>query len=190
MFDEVFAREQEYRVLAMDGTMKVCMGLRGQTRPGRTSNSSSPSALEPEEQVRRVLTVRGCTGALLGLEMIQEETPQEVIPALRAVVPPAMRGQVLFVCTDAPSQEMWSSLKTLCPQLVAMCLDTEHLLMKYKSANGNHPSPGSRMLSRIMAKFNVGVSSASSEHAIQPYPSHANVEIEPDEAPGVCMCVF
>ena len=48
------------------------------------------------------------------------------------------------------------------PRLRCISLDTTHLVMKMKSANGHNVTAGSRFLSSIMTKFNRPLSSRGS----------------------------
>ena len=63
----------QYQVLTLDGTMKICFPLMGQPKHVGTARSGDPSAWTRNEETHKVLTVRGRTSAVLACMSIREE---------------------------------------------------------------------------------------------------------------------
>ena len=67
-------RHGEYRVLSVDGTVKIALALKGYKRNIlRTSSAKAHMAWKQSELISRVLTVRGTTGYVLGAVPIKDE---------------------------------------------------------------------------------------------------------------------
>jgi len=64
------------------------------------------------------------------------------------------RQTVRFLFTDDPSEKLYAGLKDVLPNLEVVACDTTHLAMTYEYATWRKRTEGSRLLRRIMAKFN------------------------------------
>ena len=124
-------------VLTCDGTMKICMGVRGR------SNADV------------VFTVRGAQGFLFGTPLVDEKRAADVRLALEGVLQREHHDCVRWVIVDWCTVPLLEELRLLFRNLQSFCLDTAHLVMKYKSAFGNRESPGSTLLRRMMRKLNL-----------------------------------
>ena len=151
----------EYRVLTVDGTMKIALGTKGYKR-GRaaaladTTSDSMGSAWGAGARPPRVLTVRGgLSGFVFGAPLVRGEAASEIAAALGDLLPEESRRLVVeYVTVDHSTRELYQELLQVFPRLRCLCQDTTHLVMKMKSASGNQVTAGSRFLSSIMAKFN------------------------------------
>jgi hypothetical protein len=65
---------------------------------------------------------------------VSRENAECLTAALDECLPPEGKEQVRFVSTDDPSATLFHSLKTIFPNLVALCLDSTHLAMVYEYA--------------------------------------------------------
>lgn len=159
----------EYRVLTVDGTMKIALGTKGYKR-GRaaafadTTSDSMGSAWGVGAQPPRVLTVRGgLSGFFFGAPLVRGEAGSEISAALGDLIPEESRRLVVqYVSVDHCTRELYLELHKVFPRLRCVCQDTTHLIMKMKSANGNKVTAGSRFLSSIMVKFNRPLTSRGS----------------------------
>jgi hypothetical protein len=73
--------------------------------------------LPQDEAIHAVLTVRGKTGAALALVPLHMENSAEVKDAFLAHMTAAQREQILHVCTDDPSQLLFSQLRSVCTNI-------------------------------------------------------------------------
>ena len=149
-------RHGDYRVLTCDGTMKVPMSLQGYNRRFfRGSSSDLNSAWSREERLTRILTVQGTTGFVLGALLVKDEAGGTVVHALTELVPQDRRQSVRYVVVDWASKELHTAMAAPFPNFQGVCEDPIHIVVRYKSAFGYRPTPGSHRLSRIMAKFSL-----------------------------------
>lgn len=143
----------EFRSLSVDGTFRVCLPILGQ-RPFNLSKSERAEAAIPEEEsFRRVITVRGKTGAVVTMFPSYGEGAIDIRKGLIESLPGDALKQVEFLATDAPSKRLYEALKEALPNLHALALDPVHLAMHYESASSRHKTVGSAALRRGLAKF-------------------------------------
>ena len=142
-----------FRSLSVDGTFRVCLPILGQ-RPFNLSKSERAEAAIPEEEIfRRVITVRGRTGAVVTMFPSYGEGATDIRKGLVDYLPGNALEQVEFVATDAPSKRLYEVLKEGLPNLQALALDPVHLAMHYESASARRKTLGSTALRRALAKF-------------------------------------
>jgi hypothetical protein len=150
----------EFAVLSVDGTWKAAMGVLGCRRYRLLPHEERPalSAAQPADDrpdPPRILTVRGWGGFLLGAPLVRDESGRAIRDAmLRVIRQPEMIASVRFVVVDHCSRELQRELQSTFPNLVCVCEDTVHLVMKAKATNGHKPNAASRRLSALMDKFN------------------------------------
>jgi hypothetical protein len=102
------ADNDEYQSLSIDATMRCTLSILGQTRP---HHSRPGAAFAPEDCKRRVLTVRGRTGAVVAMEAMPREDVQTYIDVFRSTVPLSAYNTVHYISTDNPSNLMWESMR-------------------------------------------------------------------------------
>ena len=148
-----FSKEGEFHTLSIDCTVKIALATIGQAPQAHVRKRPSAAAFAESERRRKVLTVRGLTGAVLLLSCVREESADEMAQALQKGISTDHRQRVKFVATDKPSSKMFVVLKQALPNLQCLNLDTVHVSMRYESAIVCSKSARSFMLRRLMSKF-------------------------------------
>eukprot|EP00438_Fugacium_kawagutii_P009806 Skav233854 [mRNA] locus=scaffold2551:141782:143090:+ [translate_table: standard] len=123
---------------------------------GKFSDPASLRATFPfrdENAYTRVITLRGRTGAVLGLEPAPGEHGEHIAACLVQALPAAGLLQVRHVATDSPGHKLLQDLRQCCPNLEALSLDPTHTAMRYEQATGGHKTAGSVLVRRFMMKF-------------------------------------
>ena len=92
---------------------------------------------------------------MLGTLLVKDEAGATVAQALAELVPQDRRQSVRCVIVDWASKELHTAMAAAFPHCQGVCEDRIHIVMGYKSAFGNRPTPCSHRLSRIMAKFSL-----------------------------------
>ncbi|CAE7205271.1 unnamed protein product [Symbiodinium sp. CCMP2592] len=135
-------QHKEMRCLSIDATMRCCMPLLGQAR-------IKASPIERAE----VITVRGRTNAVVVMRAAQAEDSDTAAYLLAETLPAAALGQIMYVSVDNPSRKYFSTLKSLCPNLQGMSLDTVHLAMTCEYGSARRRTGATKALRRVLAKF-------------------------------------
>ena len=146
---------QEFEILSIDATMRSAASLVGQARSSSSAFQRANAAFDDSIALRRVLTIRGVTGAVLGMVPIKRENTLDICAALLGLLNEDMRKQVKFIATDDPSRVMVEAFKGIFPQLRCLVLDSTHLAMVYEYSTWRKRTDGSSWLRKIMWKFNV-----------------------------------
>ena len=149
----------EFRSISIDGTFRICLSILGQKSFNLARSERNDAAVPEDESLRRVITVRGRTGAVVSMFASYGEGAPEIQKGLQNTLPEEALRQIEFVATDAPSKRLYATLKEILPNLQALCLDPIHLAMHYESASARHRTAGSATLRRGLAKFSVKSSS-------------------------------
>ena len=126
--------------VSIDGTVKVTQATAGQ----RPVGSQGPVA---DLQENTCITIRGRTGALLGLKTVRGESFDDVLLSLRTAVPQHLRQKVVHLCTDSPAV-LWSKVDVLraeFPGLRVISEDPTHGKFRVER-NGKKSVCGSLML--------------------------------------------
>ena len=147
-------RHQEFLHLSMDATLRVAMRVKGQANYRASKHDRAQCVVDDTEAKRRILTLRGRTGAVIAMEPIQSEGAEVVEPVLTALLPKAVREQVLYIATDNPKPVQFSSLNKAFPKLRILYLDPVHLPIVYQTAFWGKVTAGQRYVRTIQAKFN------------------------------------
>ena len=106
-----------FEYLSVDATIKCCMGVMGQASYKVSSAVRNAAAFDDAASLRRVLTVRGRTGAVLAIPAIPSEKAEHISTALLAALPGEGLCQVKSVATDDPSIRLFASLKAILCQI-------------------------------------------------------------------------
>ena len=142
----------EWHYISMDATMKVCLKLHGQA-PHRMSKEVRDAARFGDEIAwRRLLTVRGRSGAVLLLYPLQDESATRISEALVAGFTQQQLASVVHVATDSPSEKLYGEVRAICPALQSLMLDPTHLAIVYEYGFWNKKSSSSKQLRRILSK--------------------------------------
>jgi hypothetical protein len=145
-------RNEEYVSVSADATLKVCMALKGQASYRAKADVRNSACFKDSEALRRLLTVRGRTGAVLGLVPIVSEKDEFVANALKGALSQNALCQVQFISTDCPTSKLFQTLKTICPNLKCLCLDPIHLAIVYEYAQWRKRTQGSKCLRALLRK--------------------------------------
>ena len=97
----------------------------------------------------------GTTGFVLGAVPMKDEAACIIIDTLTRLVETTRLQCVENISVDFATMELHHSLSVDFPRFRAHCEDPAHLVMKFKTANGNHASPASCRVSRVVAKFSI-----------------------------------
>lgn len=143
----------ECSYLSIDGTFRVCLSLLGQPKFNDPPSVRQQFPYTGESSITRVISIRGRSGAVLGLIPAAGEGPSHILHCLQSALPERGLQQVEHIAVDNPSGKLFQELKgTLC-KLTSVSLDPTHACMHYEQALGKHRSAGSGTLRKFMAKF-------------------------------------
>eukprot|EP00435_Cladocopium_sp_Y103_P008302 s3962_g2.t1 len=145
-------RNEEYACVSADATLKVCMALKGQASYREKADVRNSACFGDAEALRRLLTVRGRTGAVLGLVPIVSEKDEFIANALKGALSQNALCQIQFISTDCPTSKLFQTLKTICPNLKCLCLDPIHLAIVYEYAQWRKRTQGSKCLRTLLRK--------------------------------------
>ena len=150
---EVLERADEWMYISTDATLKTCLKLKGQESYRASSKLPNVVPFPDATAWRRLLTVRGRTGAVLLLEPVRTEKCEDVTDAFERNFSNIALGQIRYVATDQPSPKLHQWLAKRCPNLVCLCLDRIHLAIVYEYAQWNKKTAGSKMLRTLLSKI-------------------------------------
>ena len=131
---EVLEQSEEWSYISTDATLKTCLKLKGQESYRASKRVRNDAPFPDSVAWRRLLTVRGRTGAVLLLEPIRTEKSEDLIEAFENNFSDVALDQVRYMATDQPSPKLYQWLNTKCPNLVCLCLDPIHLAIVYEYA--------------------------------------------------------
>ena len=123
---------REYEYLSIDCTIKCCVAVMGQESWRTNVVVRNMAPFDDATAYRRVLTVRGRTGAVLGMIPVASEKAEEVSMALGFHLPSNGLTQVVCVAADNTTSKLYAALRRVMPNLQALCLDPIHLAITYE----------------------------------------------------------
>ena len=144
--------DSEFLCISIDATLKVAMSIKGQASYRSSASVRNQACFGDDEALRRVLTVRGRTGAVLAMQLIKGEDAPEVAFALQSALSEMARAQVRYVMSDSPSLKLLQALKAVFPNLSGLALDPVHLAIVYEYAQWRKRTPGSKLLRELLHK--------------------------------------
>ena len=134
--------------------MKMAMGVR--RRDAGTPLTPGGSKQNHVDDDTCVLTTRTLQGAVLDLAVVPSDSKLRfLVSALENAVLPDDRVGVPWAVVDNASLALHAALSWSFPPLRGVALDTCHLPKKYEAMASHHGSAGSRMLRRLVSKFNM-----------------------------------
>ena len=142
----------EWHYISIDATVKLCLKLKGQASYRASKAEREAAPFGDDTAWRRILTVRGRTGAVLMMRPVPSEKTEAVVEALTQEFSEDELNLIRYVATDSPSSKFYSELKAVCPQLLAISLDPIHLAIVYEYAQWHKKTPGSKLLRRVLSK--------------------------------------
>eukprot|EP00438_Fugacium_kawagutii_P009987 Skav234406 [mRNA] locus=scaffold873:377309:378793:+ [translate_table: standard] len=140
--------------ISIDGTLKCTLPILGQAKPSASAAVRNDHPFDDSQSIRRVVTVRGGSGAVLAMMCTPSEKAEDVRKAFAQEFTTHHLQQVKYISTDAPSLKLLTELKSCMPQLQTLILDPMHLAMTYEYTTGRKRSPGSTLLRLMLSKFN------------------------------------
>ena len=181
MFHQLVLHE-ELDYVSVDATLRVTMSIMGQRPPRRAERGARISVWTGPDEIRRVVTVRGRTGAVLALWPAPGEGAAVLTELFRTNLCPDVLAKIRFVAHDDPSAVLHRSLREIMPNLLMLCLDTVHLPMVYEYGFWRTRTAGSALLRRIMGKFTLRALDSGAHACGAPYYGNytGNVPFEED----------
>jgi hypothetical protein len=147
-------RFDEFMYLQMDCTVRVAFNIRGQASYRASKEVRNSAAIKDDEALRRVLAVRGRTGAVVHLDLVASEESSKLVGALVSSMNEAHRRQTVIIATDNPSFKLYQDLLLVFVNLIFLLLDPIHLIIVYKQCFYNKVTSGMVVLRVMMNKFN------------------------------------
>ena len=99
--------------------------------------------------------MRGRTGAVVMMQASKSDDSLTASTLLANSFSITALQQIQYVAADNPSEKYWQALRSVCPGVQALMLDTTHLAMTWEYANSRRRSKGSAMLRQVLKKFLV-----------------------------------
>eukprot|EP00435_Cladocopium_sp_Y103_P041761 s1353_g11.t1 len=146
-------KHNECEYISIDGTFRVCFSLLGQSRFDAPATEKDLALSGDAEAVHRVISIRGRSGAVLGLLPAKDESAEELLRCLQDVLPANALGQIQHIATDAPSRKLHSHFANVLPQFQGLSLDPTHAAMRYEQGTFGRKTSGSVLLRSFMEKF-------------------------------------
>ena len=140
-------------------SFRVCV-----TMPCPLKDTRAEAVVQDAEAVRRVLTVRGRTGAVVVMDVVRDETAADVSDYFMEKMHAGARAQVEYIAADNPSPKLHRSMAACCPRFKALYLDPVHVVIVYHTAFWHQWTPGQAVLRRIQAKFSKVDRSLRGDH--------------------------
>ena len=172
---------EELTSISMDATLRCTLSILGQAAPRATKQEKLAAPVAENESIRRVLTIRGRTGAVCSLQALTRDTASCMATAMRESMTDAARNQVRFVAVDNPSSLMVHELRKVLPNLQFLVLDTVHLPIVYEYGFWRKKTAGSVLLRQIMVKFVAYDSGMDASALGDPYQGADVVNTSPEE---------
>ena len=148
---EALEERDEWHFISMDATVKVCLKLLGQESYRASKDTRNAAPFGDDTAWRRLLTVRGRTGAVLLLHPLQDESATQIVDALSTRFTSRQLSSIVHIATDSPSEKLFTELKAICPAMKSLMLDPIHLaIVEY--GFWNKKSTGSKQLRKILRK--------------------------------------
>ena len=147
-------RSEEFLCLSIDATLKVCVTMQGQASYRASAEVRNAACFDDSQSLRRVLTIRGRTGAVLGIVPVPREEPPKVRECLSQLLSNLALCQIRFIAAYNPSQKLFNERRKICPNLDCLSLDPVHLAIVYEYAQWGKRTSGSKVLRRLMNKMN------------------------------------
>ena len=141
---------REYESIGIDCTFRMLYSLKGQAPHTAPRIVQQAQALQPDEALHALLTVKGATGGVLWMEPLQHEGADYMRESL-SKWSDAQLAQVRHIATDDPSRHLFLELQKMCPNLEFMSLDGMHLVFRYEQAWGRNSTASSLFLRKARA---------------------------------------
>ncbi|CAE7290966.1 hypothetical protein AK812_SmicGene43577 [Symbiodinium microadriaticum] len=148
----VLMQEDEWHYISMDATLKLCMKLMGQASYRSPRHVRDEAPFGDDIAWRRLLTVRGRTGAVLMMHPLQNESSEQLTDAMTQHFSVEQLRAVVHTGADSPAEKLFKQLKAICPSMQSLILDPINLAIVCEYGFWNRKSSGSKQLRRIFKK--------------------------------------
>ena len=150
---KVLEEAEEWTYISTDATLKTCLKLKGQESYRASKRVRNEAPFPDASAWRRLLTVRGRTGAVLLLEPVRTEKCEDIMEAFEKNFSDIAFQQIRYMATDQPSPKLQQWLSARCANFICLCLDPIHLAIVYEYAQWNKKTSGSKMLRALLSKI-------------------------------------
>ena len=130
------------------------MNIRGQGNYRTSKRLKHKQALPDIEALYRIGCLRGTTGAARIIAPIHDEGSDAICNLLRSELSDDELASIKTFTVDHATEKLDNALRELCPQFECLIQDSKHLEIRYRSAFWGKHSPGGKLLSLILSKFN------------------------------------
>ena len=104
-------QHREFQVLSFDATIRCARRTRGQEDYRAPVAERNAALFGDADVLRHVLTVRGRTGAVLGMGTVRDESSENIANEFQRQTAPEHRAQCVEVFSDITNGKLFFSLK-------------------------------------------------------------------------------
>ena len=144
----------EFSHVCIDATVRCAMCVKGQQNYRKSKYVRNAAFFPDGAALRRVLTLRGRTGAVGFIKLIQDEKAENIADSCIANMPVNARQQVVAVACDQTSRALYLQLLVVFPGMRILYLDPVHLCIVYNNCHYKKMTSGQVYLREIMNKLN------------------------------------
>ena len=101
-----YLRGNEMQIVTVDCSVKIALATMGQAKASAIKKNPASAAYSETDHRRRVLSIRGRTGAVLLMEPAREENVHDLSSTFLRCLKGVFRERVRYVCVDKPSRAM------------------------------------------------------------------------------------
>lgn len=177
----------EFSHVTMDATVRILRRVIGQADYRASGAVKAEQAIPEADAKRRLLSIRGITGAVACLALVRDESCQELRSAIQKELSEAIRTQVVSLACDNASAALRAELQTVLPHLKYLLLDCTHLAIHYHQAQWQKTRPGELYLRKLLRKFVQVDSTKESNFWGPPYCGEGEREHNQQEKRYRCM---
>ena len=126
-------RHSEFKIVSIDGHMKICHALLGQTSRYATRQIKNEMPLKNSESINAVLTMKTMSGAVAMMKPSHTESAEQWQSEFRSEIPANCRKQIEHIAVDNPSRKLLLALREVTNSEIQMSMDPIHLAIAYDS---------------------------------------------------------
>ena len=123
---------QEWLYITVNATLKICMKLKGQENNRAAKKLRNAAPFGDDVAWRRLLSVRGRSGAVLLMHPLQSEKPEYVAQAFQENFTQVQSNMAQYWAIYMLSSKFFQDMRPTYPNLRAMGLDPVHLAVVHE----------------------------------------------------------